>query len=228
MPWTWDTTVEAIKVVGGLGAATFALYQYSHQLDQDRGETVRHAIEITHDETAKEFRKELLLLIEPFDAKDQHKFEVTKEFYIWDSNPKDFVPPSEEFYDRIVLSNHDYEYEFVATFLRQMYRYAASNACTWDVVVDGFRQDAGNFWYYFEPTWDQYAKKIRKDPTGYWEPICAIVWNERPAGMASHCQEPWYPQLLSRDNKRADASSSREGQTDITHECRRSRLYRSR
>ena len=224
MPWTWNTTIEATKVVGGLAAAAFALYQYSHQIDQDRGETVRHAIEITHDETAKQFRKQLLELIAPFDHNDAQKTAAASEFYIWAKNYETTAPPKQEFYDKIVISRHDSEYAFVTTFLRQIYAYAPSNACTWDVVVEGFRQDAGNFWYYFEPTWDKYAEKIKKDPTSYWDPICAIVWNERPVGMARHCQYPWYEELLSRKEK-GDANPS---PANITQACRRSRLYQPR
>src|SRR3954447_26591056 len=101
MPWTWNTMIEATKVVGGLAAAAFALYQYSHQIDQDRGETVRHAIEITHDATAKEFRTRLLQLVAPFDPGDKQKVEAASAFYVWADNYKTTAPPSNQFYDDI-------------------------------------------------------------------------------------------------------------------------------
>jgi hypothetical protein len=191
MAWNWDHTIDVIKVGGGLAAAVWALVQYGHQVEQEGAETVRHAIEVTHDATAKQFRESLAVLLQPFSSREQ-----TAPFWVWRSQPG-APAPNWEFYESITFNSHDQEYSFVVTFFRQMYDYAISSPCTWRVVVDAFRQDAGQFTWYFLPTWDHYAERIRKDPKEFWQPVSAFVEDSPPASVKSGCGASLLEQLRS-------------------------------
>jgi hypothetical protein len=58
--WNWDRTIEAVKVVGALIAAFWALVQYGNQIEQDRTDAILRAVQVVHDDRAAEFRKDLV------------------------------------------------------------------------------------------------------------------------------------------------------------------------
>jgi hypothetical protein len=182
MIWSWDRTLNTtavVGVIGGLAAAVWALAQYGHQVEQESAETVRHAIEITHDSTADKFRHDLSVLVNVFYTKN------VKEFWDWKKNIG--KEPSSDFYQTNIFYPHNAEFEFVVTYFTQMYDYAISSRCTWNIIADSLRQDAGNFIYYFQPTWDNYAHRIHKDPKAVSLPMIAIYEDTPPSDLSRTC-----------------------------------------
>jgi hypothetical protein len=182
MIWSWKRTIDTtavVGIIGGLAAAFWALAQYGHQVEQQSAETIRHAIEITHDSTADKFRDDLRSLVAVFYTQD------VKEFWEWkNDNGKE---PSLVFYQQYIFTPYNDKFEFVSTYFLQMYDYAKSSRCTWDVIADSLRQDAGNFIYYFQPTWDAYARRIHREPRTFSMSIIALYENTPPPDLSITC-----------------------------------------
>jgi hypothetical protein len=187
--WNWDRTIEAVKVVGALIAAVWALVQYGNQVETGRTDAILRAVQVVHDQTTNDFRKELTRLIRPFWLQD------AKAFWSWRNNREATIPSN--FYQDAIFTSNDKEFEHVVMFFGQMYDFSAANACAWKVVQDSFRQDAANFLYYFEPIFDSYAKRVHTDPEILWKPLYSMVWDASPAGTSVNCHKSFLESHLS-------------------------------
>jgi hypothetical protein len=187
--WNWDRTIEAVKVVGALIAAVWALVQYGNQVETGRTDAILRAVQVVHDQSTNDFRKELTRLIQPFWLQD------AKAFWIW-RNTTGAATPS-DFYQGAIFAPYDKEFEHVVMFFGQMYDFSAANACAWKVVQDSFRQDAANFLYYFEPIFDSYAQRVHTDPKILWKPLYSMVWDASPAGTSVTCHKSFLESHLS-------------------------------
>ena len=188
--WNWDRTIEAVKVIGALLAAFWALIQYGNQIETGRKDAILRAVQVVHDESTNQFHKDLVRLIKPFWEQD------AKEFWAWKNGAGAPVTPHYSLYQNLTVAPHDKEFEHVVTFFGQMYDFSAANACAWKVVEDSFRQDAGNFKSYFEPVFDEYAARVGIEPTILWTPLYSMLWDVSPAGKSTSCHKTFLESLI--------------------------------
>lgn len=188
--WNWDRTIETIKVVGGLMAAVWALVQYGNQIEQARTENILHAVQVMHDVSAQSFQKNLHALIIPFYDPDYSK---TKVFWDLKNKKKPSAAALSTFYQNTIFKPHDHQFEQVVAFFDQIYDFSATNSCTWKVVEDSLRQNARDFFYYFEPVFDEYAHRKRIDPQVLWKPVYAMV----DPGTSESCRKSFAEGLAS-------------------------------
>jgi hypothetical protein len=189
--WTWDHTIETVKVVGALVAAFWALVQYGNQIEQDRTDAILRAVQVVHDTNAREFRKDLDHLIAAFWVPN------AAEFWDWRSGKAEKPSADYDLYQKLMVAPYNRQFEHVVMFFDQMYDFSAANACAWRVVQDSFGQDASHFRDYFEPVFDNYAKRVHIAPQRLWTPLYAMLWDAAPAGTSTSCHKSFVESLVS-------------------------------
>jgi hypothetical protein len=188
-PWNWDRTIEAVKVIGVLIAAFWALVQYGNQIEQDRTDAILRAVQVVHDSRAADFRKDLEHLLDVFYVSN------AQEFWAWRSGGGDKPSANYHLYKNLNVAPYNREFDHVIMFFDQMYDFSAANACAWKVVQDSFGLDASHFRDYFEPVFDDYANRVHIAPERLWTPLYAMLWDASPAGNSVSCHKSFLEDL---------------------------------
>lgn len=179
--FTWNNLLDVIKIIGGIIAATAALFEYSLHNEQERAQTILTAAQFGESDVAQRFRVDLKVLISAF-YKDKYPEYWASRDYTDPHNIVAYKKPDDAvaFIKANVISTNDREFKSTYAFFTVVYTYAMTDACNWRLMYEAFSGDAGEFVYYFWPYLPEFAKRQSHEWKGENEPVYLLMFPKYP------------------------------------------------